>query len=97
VTPGTWPRSRSRARPERLDAPVSDLARLHLGIWVDRPDLAEAFADGYGRPLNDTDRVILHGCAVITAIWLTIKARETAQRSFEQASRAALTRLLGQS
>jgi hypothetical protein len=81
----------------RLDAPASDLSRLHLGIWADRPDLAEAFAVGYGQPLGDTDRAILHGCALITAIWLTIKARETAQPSFEQASRAALSRLLAQS
>jgi thiamine kinase-like enzyme len=80
----------------RLDAPASDLARLHLGIWADRSDLAEAFADGYGQPPSDTDRVIPHGCAAITAIWLTIKARETSQPSFEQSSRAALTRLLAQ-
>jgi hypothetical protein len=60
------------------------------------PDLAEAFTDGYGEPPSDTDRVIIHGCAAITSIWLTIKARETSQPSFEQASRAALTRLLAQ-
>jgi tRNA A-37 threonylcarbamoyl transferase component Bud32 len=80
----------------RLDAPASDLARLHIGAWTGRPDLAEAFLDGYGRQLGDADHAILRGCAVITAIWLIIKARETAQPVFEQASKAALDQLISQ-
>ncbi len=76
------------------DAWVADLARLHLGIWPTRPDLQGAFLQGYGRRLRAADRVALHGCAVLTAVWLVSKAHETGQASFEDASRKALLRLI---
>jgi hypothetical protein len=78
----------------RLDVWVSDLARLHLGIWPTRPDLQEAFMSGYGRELDDADQAILHGCAVLTAVWMLVKAHESRQRSFEGRSRVALQRLI---
>lgn len=81
----------------RLDAWVSDLARLHLGIWATRPDLRAAFLSGYGRDLNDADDAILHGCAVLTAVWMLVKARESRQASFEEGSRRAVQRLVGSS
>lgn len=77
----------------RLDAAPADLARLHLGVWDGRPDLREAFLDGYGR-LDDVGQAVLRGSAAVTAVWLIIKARETGQPSFECASRAALHRLM---
>jgi Ser/Thr protein kinase RdoA (MazF antagonist) len=77
-----------------LDVWVADLARLHLGIWATRPDLRRAFLSGYGRDLDEGDRAMLHGCAVLTAVWLVVKAHETRQPSFEDASRAALLRLI---
>jgi Ser/Thr protein kinase RdoA (MazF antagonist) len=77
-----------------LDARVADFARLHLGIWASRPDLQHAFLDGYGQELSTADRDILHGCAVLTAVWLLVKAHETRQPSFEEASRIALLRAL---
>jgi len=78
----------------RLDVWLADLSRLHLGIWGTRPDLRDAFLTGYGRELTSTDRVILQGCAVLMAIWLLVKAREIGQRSLEDATHAALLRLL---
>lgn len=78
----------------RLEVWLADLARLHLGIWPDRPDLNEAFLDGYGRQLSDTDHAILHGVAALTATWLVVKAREIRQPALEDAFRAALRRLL---
>jgi hypothetical protein len=78
----------------RLDVWLADLARLHLGIWGTRPDLQEAFLTGYGRQLSTTDRPILHGCAVLMATWLLVKAREIRQRSLEDVTHAALLRLL---
>jgi len=80
-----------------LDARVADFARLHLGIWASRPDLQEAFIDGYGQELSPADHEILHGCAVLTAVWLLVKAHETGQPSFEEASRIALLRMLDRS
>lgn len=78
----------------RLDVWLADLARLHLGIWPDRPDLKEAFLDGYGRQLSDTDHAILQGVAALTATWLVVKARQIQQPALEDAFRAALQRLL---
>lgn len=79
----------------RLDVWVSDLARLHLGIWTTQPDLREVFLNGYGRELEDADHAILHGCAVLTAVWMLVKAHESHQPSFEDGSRTALQRLIG--
>jgi Ser/Thr protein kinase RdoA (MazF antagonist) len=79
-----------------LDAWFADLARLHLGIWLDRPDLQEAFINGYGRSLTPAERNALHACAVLTALLLVGKAHETRQRSFEDGTRAALLRLIHQ-
>jgi Ser/Thr protein kinase RdoA (MazF antagonist) len=79
----------------RPDAWVSDLARLHLGIWATRPDLREAFLRGYDRELGQADAVTLHGCAVVTAVWMLVKAHESGQASFEEGSRAAVQRLIG--
>ena len=76
------------------DAWVADLARLHLGIWPTRPDLREAFLQGYGRHLGPADGVALHGCAILTGVWLVSKAHETGQPSFEDACRSALLRLI---
>lgn len=78
----------------RLDVWLADLARLHLGIWPDRPDLKQAFLAGYGRQLNDTDHAILQGVAALTATWLVVKAREIRQPALEDAFRTALQRLL---
>ena len=77
-----------------LDARVADLARLHLGVWASRPDLREAFLAGYGQQLNPADQAILHGCAVLTAVWLLVKAHQTRQSSFEDASRLSLLRII---
>ena len=78
-----------------LDARVADFARLHLGVWATRPDLREAFLDGYGQELSLEEHEILRGCAVLTAVWLVVRARETRQLSFEDASRRALLRVIG--
>ncbi|MBO0834193.1 MAG: aminoglycoside phosphotransferase family protein [Actinobacteria bacterium] len=78
----------------RLDVWLADLARLHLGIWSDRPDLKDAFLAGYGRQLSDTDRAILKGVAALTATWLVVKAREMRRPALEDAFRTALRRLL---
>jgi aminoglycoside phosphotransferase len=98
-TPRNWLADRGRVRVidfewARLDAPHADLARLYLAIWQARPDLRTAFLDGYGRPLDDRASVLLRGCAAVRAVWLIVKARQTSQPSFEQASRAALGHLM---
>ncbi len=97
-TPRNWLASEGMVRVidyewAGLDAPPADLARLHLAIWPERPDLHAAFLDGYGH-LGDAETAILRGCAALTVVWLVVKARETCQPSFEHASRSALSRLM---
>jgi Phosphotransferase enzyme family len=77
-----------------LDAWVADLGRLHLSVWTTRPDLREAFLEGYGRRLSPADCRALHGSAVLTGVWLLSKAHESGQPSFEDASRTAVLRLI---
>lgn len=77
----------------RRDLWVSDLARLYSGEWAGRPDLQEAFLDGYGRKLEQGDRAALHAVAALRALWLVIRARATGQADFEQANRELLGRL----
>jgi Ser/Thr protein kinase RdoA (MazF antagonist) len=79
-----------------LDAWVADLARLDLGPWATRPDLRDGFLEGYGRDLSPADHRVLRGCAVLTSVWLIVKAHETRQPSFEDASRRSLLRIIGQ-
>jgi hypothetical protein len=79
----------------RLDVWVTDLIRLSFGAWRQRPDMQEAFLDGYGRRLGDADRAVLAGCSILTAVWLVVKARESAQASFEESSRLTLRQLTG--
>jgi hypothetical protein len=53
----------------RPDLALADLAKLCVGSWARRPDLAAAFFDGYGRVPTDLERkqlralVVLHGVA----------------------------------
>jgi hypothetical protein len=87
--PATATFSPGTGRPAERDlhrAAGNVLRRLH--------DAREAFLAGYGQDLRRADRQILHGCAVLTGVWLLIKAHDTRQPSFEDASRAALLRIL---
>ena len=77
-----------------LNAWVADLARLHLGAWVGRPDLRDAFLAGYGRDLTPGDQAMLHACAVLTGVWLVVKADETRRPSFTETNLAALRGIL---
>lgn len=54
---------RSEPRPA-----VSDLIRLEYGSWDTRPELREAFLDGYGRDLTDDERQALTCLAALDAL-----------------------------
>lgn len=78
----------------RRDAWANDLMWLYFGPWRARPGLEEAFLDGYGRQISDTDREILLRCGAITAVWLVVRAHEYGDSGFEEASRRNLQRLM---
>jgi len=61
----------------RIDLPARDLVRLRFRIWAARPDLRDAFLDGYGRPLTeDEDQLIWH-LGAIDALTALVRGHET--------------------
>jgi Ser/Thr protein kinase RdoA (MazF antagonist) len=73
---------------------VNDLARLYFGIWWDRPDLRDAFLDGYGHGLDRQDLEVLLRCGAIAAISPIARAHEHGDSDFEEAGRRNLQRLM---
>ncbi|GAB2992506.1 hypothetical protein GCM10023080_067990 [Streptomyces pseudoechinosporeus] len=53
-----------RARPHTV---VADLVPLACGSWIGRPDLQEAFWDGYGRVLSDEEQWALRCLCALDA------------------------------
>jgi hypothetical protein len=53
-------------------------------FWTTWRDLPSAFLSGYGRLLDDADHAILHGCAVLTAVWMLVKAHEAPPAIFRR-------------
>lgn len=66
---------------------VNDLSRLFFGVWRQRPELREAFLDGYGRTPDEEDLAILLGSYALTAVWMRIWARAHGETAFEAALR----------
>jgi hypothetical protein len=52
--------------------------------WVDRPELADAFFDGYGRRLSDDETALLTYRGALQAMGTVIWAREHGDPGFEQ-------------
>ena len=77
-----------------LDVWVSDLARLWFGSWSGRPDLKEAFLEGYGRAMTGDDLTILLACGALGAVRTVVWAREHGDAPFEQAARRNLSRMM---
>ncbi|SDS58446.1 phosphotransferase enzyme family protein [Actinopolymorpha singaporensis] len=78
----------------RPDAWVTDLAKLFFGPWQGRPDLREAFLDGYGRTLTADDLAhLVHGHA-LTVTWQLIWSTRHDNLSFATGIREVLHGLM---
>lgn len=78
----------------RPDAWVTDLAKLFFGPWQGRPDLRDAFLDGYGRTLTAEDLAhLVHGHA-LTATWQLIWSTRHGNLSFATGIREVLHGLM---
>jgi Ser/Thr protein kinase RdoA (MazF antagonist) len=77
----------------RHDWWTHDLQRMWWREWLDRPDLRDAFLDGYGRALDETERARLRANSarghVVQIIWATAHGDER----FADEGRAQLARL----
>ena len=79
------------ARPEVW---VNDLARLYFGPWRGRPDLQDAFLDGYGRAIDADDRAVLLACGALSAVSTVIWSHAQGDAAFEEIGRGNLRRLM---
>jgi thiamine kinase-like enzyme len=72
---------------------VNDLARLYYGYWRGRPDLRDAFLDGYGRTPTDDELAIMRGSYALSAVWMIVWAHEHGELAFETGLRDNLRAL----
>ncbi|MGW4170101.1 phosphotransferase [Streptomyces chartreusis] len=79
-----------RARPHAV---VADVVHLACGSWLGRPDLEEAFWDGYGRVLTDAEKRALHCLSALDAVSAIAWDVPTGDREIVDRGRAALARL----
>jgi Ser/Thr protein kinase RdoA (MazF antagonist) len=52
----------------RTDLPLRDLVRLRFRVWPGRPDLQDAFLNGYGRDLTRSDTETLQHLGALDAL-----------------------------
>jgi aminoglycoside phosphotransferase (APT) family kinase protein len=79
----------------RWDVRVADLTRYPDWEWMRRPDLVEAFLEGYGRsfsPAEEQQRLVGHVQYALSAI---VWGRENSYHGFEAEGREALAHLAG--
>ncbi|MEQ7123787.1 phosphotransferase [Actinopolymorpha sp. B11F2] len=73
---------------------VNDLGRLFFGLWRTRPDLREAFLDGYGRQPDEADLALLLGSYALTTVWHIVWTHEHGNHEFGDAVRQILHGLM---
>jgi Ser/Thr protein kinase RdoA (MazF antagonist) len=77
----------------RIDLPARDLVRLRFRTWATRPDLRDAFLDGYGRPLTQAEDQLIWHLGVLDALTSLARGHENSDPEFTAAGRATLRQL----
>ncbi|MER5970330.1 phosphotransferase [Streptomyces sp. NPDC002055] len=77
----------------RLDARIRDFARLEFRRWQAAPHLRTAFLDGYGRPLNGSERHLLESFGAIEAATALVKGHKENALTLSAHGRTVLSRL----
>jgi hypothetical protein len=68
----------------KRDVQLRDFDRMRHQEWRDRPDLRDAFFDGYGRTLSDGEEQMLTCIGAVAAVTTILWARAHADGSFER-------------
>jgi Ser/Thr protein kinase RdoA (MazF antagonist) len=68
----------------KRDVQLRDFERMQHQEWRSRPDLREAFFDGYGRALSDAEEQMLTCIGAVAAVTTVLWARAHAAEAFEQ-------------
>lgn len=77
----------------RRDARIRDFARLEFRRWQAAPHLRTAFLDGYGCPLNETERRLLESFGAIEAATALVKGHKENDLTLSAHGRTVLSRL----
>lgn len=72
-----------------------DLLWLAGGPWRDAPVLGNAFFEGYGRRLDQTDLIVLTAATAVRGLELLVRGEARGHAAEKHAGRAMLDRLLG--
>lgn len=74
----------------RMDLALVDFAKLCVGCWRLRPDLAEAFFRGYGRRLSAIERIALRSVVVLHGVASMAWGREHGEPEYVDEGISAL-------
>jgi Ser/Thr protein kinase RdoA (MazF antagonist) len=77
----------------RSDLPARDLVRLRFRAWPSRPDLRDAFFDGYGRCLTDAEDELIWHLGALDALTALARGRQTGDRALTTSGVATLRQL----
>jgi hypothetical protein len=77
----------------RIGLQTRDFARLHFRFWPSRPDLHEAFFDGYGRCLTETEQQTVCHCGAIDALTALVRGTQTGDAAMVAHGRTTVQQL----
>lgn len=77
----------------RTDLPLRDLVRLRFRIWPARPDLKDAFLNGYGRDLTGPDTETLQHLGALDALTATARGHQNHDNQLIRYGRSTLRQL----
>ena len=80
----------------RMDLALADLTRLRCLVWPERPDLEEAFFQGYGTRLDSTERTLLEALSRLDAVGTWIWGIRHHDRSFIERAHRMMNALIGE-
>jgi Ser/Thr protein kinase RdoA (MazF antagonist) len=77
----------------RTDLPARDLVRLHFRIWPSRPDLQDAFFDGYGHHLTDAEAELVWHLGALDALTALARGHQLGDPMLTASGHATLRQL----
>ncbi len=77
----------------RTDLPLRDLVRLRFRAWPGRPDLKDAFLNGYGRDLTGSDTEMLQHLGALDALTAIARGHQTGNAYLIESGRLTLRQL----
>jgi len=77
----------------RTDLPLRDLVRLRFRVWPARPDLKDAFLNGYGRDLTGSDTETLQHLGALDALTAVAKGHQNHDIQLVQYGHSTLRQL----